>query len=67
MIYLGNGNTRTESYQEKVVTHTASANYQYNTWQDVSVPISGLDEYNLTKLKNYKTFTFANAQTENDC
>ena len=31
-----------------------------------TMPLTGLDEWNLTKLKNYKTFSFANTETEQD-
>ena len=54
------------SKRKKVVTHRAEQNYAFNSWKDVSAEFTGLGEWNLTKLKNYKTFSFANQQTEND-
>ena len=52
--------------RKKVVTHRASMNYVFNTVRDISAEFKGLGEWKLTKLTTYKTFTFANAQTEND-
>jgi len=63
-----NGHERThhETYQEKVTTWRASDNYKYRSWEDVSTLLVGMDEYLLTKLSLYKTFSFANEQTRFD-
>ena len=62
----GNVGTRTETYTEKVVTHTAKMNYSFSTWNDTSEQLNGLEDYKLTKISYFKKFTFANNATEVD-
>ena len=52
--------------RSKKVTHVGRKTYKYRTWKDVSAEVTGFNEWSLTKLKNYKTFSFANGATEND-
>lgn len=54
----GNTRTRTETYQEKVITHTNSHTVHYRGWQDASPILSGLEQYRMTRIYNRLTFAF---------
>jgi len=59
-----NGNTRTESYTEKVVTHRASENLQFSTWNDVSGELKGVGtEYRMTRCRFKKSYMFADERS----
>jgi hypothetical protein len=61
----GNGGMRTETYQVKVVTHTASARIRYGTWVDCSTKVTGLQSVQLMKMKLEKKFEYADEETYN--
>jgi len=61
----GNMTSRTESYQVKVVTWTGSANFQYSSWRDLSTDVADLAEYQITRVRFYKYFVFADDNTRN--
>jgi hypothetical protein len=51
---------RTESYEQKVVTHTARCLVQVSAWEDVSEALSlNLQDYYCTKITLEKKFSFA--------
>jgi len=58
------GNTQTTT--ERVNTHSASTNYMFNFYKDISGILENVKEYKLTKLTNHKTFTFADDYTRQD-
>jgi len=62
----GNPQTKTITYEEKVVTWRNSTIYQYKHWSDRSPSYDGLDEYEVTKLNVHKQIIFANDQTRID-
>lgn len=41
-------------------------NYQFKSWKDTSVELTGLEKYKLTKLYCSKTWTFADNETSMD-
>lgn len=49
---------RTETYQEMVVTYSASKQYLFTTWEDATGELTGTDEVNLTKLHLKKELGF---------
>ena len=58
---------RGDSYsKERVYTHKATMNYEFESWRDTSLELTGLDEWKLTKLKIWKKFVFANDSTKQD-
>lgn len=58
--------TRTESYQEKVVTYSGSEDFRYKSSEDVSYQISD-DIYcnDFIKIKFSHNYLFANEETRN--
>ena len=63
-----NGNSRRESYQEKVTTHRAEEVYQYRTCRELSEfdEISGFNGFKFTRLECRKDWQCANQVTQND-
>ena len=59
-------NETVETYQERIVTWTANMNYQFNSWKDTSIELTGLENYKLTKLYCGKTWTFEDQATKTD-
>ena len=56
------GNTRTETYQEKVVTHVANTKFRIKEWMDESAPIASLfylQAMMLTRLHTNKDIDFS--------
>ncbi|XP_004209651.2 uncharacterized protein LOC101240568 [Hydra vulgaris] len=63
----GNLQSRVETYQEKVVSHTDALNFSFRTWRDVSdrsqVPSA---HARVTRIKLTKIFTFRDEQTSKE-
>lgn len=47
----------------RVNTHSASGCYEFDAWRDVSKPLAGIDEHELTKITYTKHLRFADAYT----
>jgi len=62
----GNRRTRWETYTVRVDTHSASDNYRFDTWDDVSGKLPSLSDYKLTKLTIGKQWMFADTFTAAD-
>ena len=62
----GNGGTRTETYQEKVVTWRARDHIKYGGWMDRSTQVSGLQNVKLMKMKLDKKLEYADEATFQD-
>ena len=62
----GNSRSRTETYQEKVVTSRPSTNFIYATWTDQSENIFGLEEYAYTRVHFKKQYILADEETKID-
>lgn len=64
------GNTRTETYQEKVVTHVANTKFRILEWMDESAPIASLfylQEMMLTRLHTNKDIDFSETAYDRYC
>ncbi|CAD7697860.1 unnamed protein product [Ostreobium quekettii] len=48
------GNTMTQTYTEKVTTWTGSESFHFHTWKDTSGSVSGLEDYEMAKLRLIK-------------
>eukprot|EP00750_Incisomonas_marina_P001367 INCI11140.1.p1 GENE.INCI11140.1~~INCI11140.1.p1 ORF type:complete len:484 (+),score=84.20 INCI11140.1:77-1528(+) len=59
----GNGGTRTETYQAKVVTWRATDHIVYSSWMDRSTQVTGLSNVKLMKMKLAKKFEYADEAT----
>merc|ERR1711971_269544 len=55
------GNVKIE--QVRVTTHSAKAEFAYNSWRDVSETMSDLKTWRMTKLNSKLNFSFANEAT----
>ena len=60
-----NGNTtyRTETYTERVVTHTASDYIRYGAWKDCSTTVRGLGEFRVIKIDLEKDYEYHDEET----
>merc|ERR1719273_748628 len=52
--------------RKKVITHSESSVYNYNSWRDVSADYPPFDQYVMTSLTVDKHYSFANDATERD-
>ena len=60
----GNLQTRTETYQERVVTHTDCENFPFVYFKDLSPPtIDGISSNKLTRLQMFKEVRFGDSET----
>ncbi|XP_069624352.1 transmembrane protein 151B [Ranitomeya imitator] len=63
----GDAYTTTQVYHERVNTHVAESEFDYNNCgvKDVSKDLTDLDSYPVTRLRFTKCFSFANVESEN--
>lgn len=57
----------TSDEDDRVVTHTATMEYEFRTWKDMSAApeLAGFHKHRLTKIAFRKEFTFADGYTRN--
>lgn len=59
------GRRKKNTTRERRNTWRATGYFQFDTWSDITKPLTGMDQYRLTKLKVEKRFTFGNNATRN--